>query len=159
MWDFFSLKASIFFSAKYKVWRPRHGSRLQYGQRDRCNWGGEGQAQGAGQCPQTPQESAGSQEQAQLIFFIWVNKRFATQTWVLGSIAPLLLHHTQPRVLCPGQGAIFPSSRGGSSHHTQLSQSPQGYHQSGFLCNMSRWISNSRNPVRANSLIYIFMAL
>lgn len=40
-----------------------HGSRLQYGQRDGSNWGGRRQAHGAGQCPQTPQECAGSQGQ------------------------------------------------------------------------------------------------
>ena len=128
-----------------------HGSRLQYGQRDWSNWGRRRQAWGDGQCPQTPQESAGSQEQAQLNFFTWVNKCFATQMWGLGPVAPLPLHHTQPRALCPGQGEIFLHSQAGASHHTQLPQSPQGYHQSGFLYNRRHWISSSRNPVRANS--------
>lgn len=96
-----------------------HGSRLQYGQRDQSNWGGGRQAQGAGQCPQTAQESAGSQEQAQLNFFTWVNKCFGTQTRAVGPIAPLPLHHTQPCAFCPGEGDIPQlQSRGIPPHST-----------------------------------------
>lgn len=59
-------------------------------------WGRWGQSQGAGQCPQTAQDSAGSQKQPQMIFFI---------IFFLGRT--LLLHHIQPNVLCPGQGGRF----------------------------------------------------
>lgn len=128
-----------------------HGSRLQYGQRNWSNWVGGRKAQGAGQCPRTPQEPAGSQEQAQMNFFTCVNKQFSTQTWSLVPIAPLPLHHTQWHVLCPGQGQIFPGTWAGTSHHTQLPQPPQGYRQGGFLYHRSHWNSNSRNRVRANS--------
>lgn len=106
---------------------------------------GRWQAHGGGQCPQNPQK------QAHLNFLTWVGKSFATQTWGLGPRALLPLHHSQSCVLFPGKTEIFPGSQVGAVQHTQLPQPPQGYHQGGFLYNRSHWISNSRNPVRANS--------
>lgn len=138
--------------SRKKIWSANpslgggHGSRLQCGQMDWSNWDGGRQPQGAGL-----RSLQGPKSKLSWNFFTWVNKRFASQRWVLVPIAPLPLHHTQARVLCHRQREIFLSSCARASHHIQLPQSPQSYHRGGFLCNGSHWISNSRTPVRADS--------
>lgn len=98
------------------AWKS-HGSRLLCGQRHQSNWGEGIPAQGAERCSSgacsTPEANSA------VFFHLDINKHFATQTWGLVPIALLPLHHTQPHVLCPGQGEILLSSWAG--HATTLS--------------------------------------